>query len=184
MLRGVPVFMIVALFLSAACGGSGNSGGNQSGAPSPAANQNGGITPAPVGCSATPALVPATIPGVPTVPPAAQKVTTTDGLQYIELASGSGPQAQAGHMVSVHYTGWLPNGTKFDSSRDRNQPFSFTLGAGQVIKGWDEGVAGMHVGEQRRLIVPPNLAYGPQSVGAQIPLCATLIFDVELLSVS
>jgi FKBP-type peptidyl-prolyl cis-trans isomerase len=106
-----------------------------------------------------------------------------NGLQYIDAAEGAGPQAQAGQRVSVHYTGWLTDGTKFDSSRDRGQPFQFGLGAGQVIKGWDTGVAGMRVGGQRRLIVPPELGYGARGAAGVIPPNSTLKFDVELLDV-
>ena len=98
------------------------------------------------------------------------------------MKEGAGDVAKAGDMVSVHYTGTLTNGSKFDSSRDRGQPFSFPLGAGQVIKGWDEGVAGMKVGGQRKLIIPPTLGYGSQDMGV-IPPNSTLNFDVELLSV-
>lgn len=104
---------------------------------------------------------------------------------------GEGAQAAAGHDVSVHYTGWLydeaapeSKGKKFDSSRDRNDPFDFPLGAGHVIKGWDEGVAGMKVGGQRTLIIPANMGYGARGAGGVIPPNATLVFDVELLGVS
>jgi FKBP-type peptidyl-prolyl cis-trans isomerase len=110
--------------------------------------------------------------------------TTPSGLQYWDVVVGTGPTAAAGNNVSVHYTGWLTTGQKFDSSRDRNQPFSFPLGAGQVIKGWDEGVAGMKVGGKRQLKIPPELGYGPNGAGGVIPPNATLIFDVELLDVS
>ena len=110
-------------------------------------------------------------------------VTTASGLQYVILQQGNGTVAQPGHMVSVHYTGWLTNGTKFDSSVDRGQPFQFALGAGQVIKGWDEGVSGMKIGEKRKLIIPPNLGYGERGAGGVIPPNATLVFDVELLGV-
>jgi FKBP-type peptidyl-prolyl cis-trans isomerase len=110
-------------------------------------------------------------------------VTTASGLQYQILQPGDGPVAKAGQIVSVHYTGWLTDGTKFDSSVDRGQPFQFTLGAHQVIAGWDEGVAGMKVGEKRKLTIPSNLGYGAQGAGGVIPPNATLIFDVQLLGV-
>jgi FKBP-type peptidyl-prolyl cis-trans isomerase FkpA len=108
---------------------------------------------------------------------------TPSGLRYQDVAVGSGTTATAGKTVSVHYTGWLPNGEKFDSSRDRNQPFGFTLGAGQVIAGWDEGVAGMKVGGRRKLVIPPDLGYGTAGAPPDIPPGATLVFDVELLDV-
>lgn len=107
-----------------------------------------------------------------------------------EVKAGDGAEAQPGQTVSVHYTGWLyepgaadRHGNKFDSSRDRGQPFQFPLGAGRVIKGWDEGVAGMKVGAQRTLIIPPHMGYGSRGAGGAIPPNATLIFDVELLGV-
>ena len=109
-------------------------------------------------------------------------VTTPDGLQYTDDQVGTGAVAEPGKNVSVHYTGWLMNGTKFDSSRDRGQPFTFPLGAGRVIKGWDEGVAGMRVGGKRTLIIPPDLAYGSRATGP-IPPNSTLKFEVELLDV-
>jgi FKBP-type peptidyl-prolyl cis-trans isomerase len=132
-------------------------------------------------------------------PPAANELNTTPTeptsvsnesmnttqLQIEVLKQGSGQEAKAGNTVSVHYTGWLTNGTKFDSSVDRGQPFSFLLGAGQVIQGWDEGVAGMKVGEKRKLVIPPGLGYGPSGTpGGPIPPNATLIFEVELLAVN
>jgi FKBP-type peptidyl-prolyl cis-trans isomerase len=110
--------------------------------------------------------------------------TTASGLQYWDIVVGTGTTAVAGNLVSVHYTGWLTSGEKFDSSVDRGQPFSFPLGAGQVIKGWDEGVAGMKVGGKRQLRIPPELGYGAGGAGGVIPGNATLIFDVELLNVS
>jgi FKBP-type peptidyl-prolyl cis-trans isomerase FkpA len=108
---------------------------------------------------------------------------TPTGLRYQSLAEGQGKEATPGKTVSVHYTGWLPNGEKFDSSRDRNQPFEFSLGAGEVIAGWDEGVAGMKVGGRRKLVIPPDLAYGTAGAPPDIPPGATLVFDVELLDV-
>ena len=106
-----------------------------------------------------------------------------DGLKITDDQLGTGTEAQAGKTVSVHYTGWLLDGTKFDSSKDRNQPFSFPLGRGQVIKGWDEGVAGMKVGGKRTLVIPPDLGYGARGAGGVIPPNATLKFEVELLDV-
>jgi len=113
--------------------------------------------------------------------PEANVITTASGLQYQILQPGDGAVAKAGQLVTVHYTGWLTDGTKFDSSVDRGQPFQFTLGASQVIKGWDEGVAGMKIGEKRKLTIPANLGYGSQGAGGVIPPNATLVFDVQLL---
>jgi FKBP-type peptidyl-prolyl cis-trans isomerase len=112
-----------------------------------------------------------------------KKVTTKSGLTYEDKKVGSGPVAKAGQTVSVHYTGWLTNGTKFDSSRDRNEPFVFHLGAGEVIPGWDEGVQGMKVGGVRKLTIPPALGYGSRGAGSAIPPNSTLVFEVELLEV-
>lgn len=105
------------------------------------------------------------------------------GLQYEELVVGTGAQPKAGQQVLVHYTGWLTNGDKFDSSVDRQKPFQFTLGAGEVIKGWDEGVGSMRVGGKRKLTIPPDLAYGDRGAPGAIPPNSTLIFEVELLGV-
>ena len=110
-------------------------------------------------------------------------VTTESGLKYEDLTVGDGAEATAGRTVSVHYTGWLTDGQKFDSSRDRNDPFAFVLGGGMVIKGWDEGVQGMKVGGVRRLTIPPQLGYGVRGAGGVIPPNATLVFEVELLDV-
>ena len=110
-------------------------------------------------------------------------ITTKSGLKYIEQKVGDGKEAKAGNVVEVHYTGTLKDGKKFDSSRDRGKPFSFELGAGQVIKGWDEGVAGMKVGGKRLLTIPPELGYGARGAGGVIPPNATLLFEVELLKV-
>src|SRR6204780_543776 len=116
---------------------------------------------------------------------AAGEVTTSSGLRIIDVKPGTGPVPQAGQTVTVNYTGWLfvdgKKGKKFDSSLDRGQPFSFTLGQGQVIKGWDEGVATMRIGGKRTLIIPPDLGYGERGAGGDIPPGATLIFDVDLL---
>ena len=113
--------------------------------------------------------------------------TTASGLQYTDTQIGSGDEAKAGQSVTVHYTGWLYNdgvqGKKFDSSKDRGDPFVFSLGAGMVIKGWDEGVAGMKIGGARTLIIPAALGYGARGAGGAIPPNATLKFDVELLGV-
>ena len=108
--------------------------------------------------------------------------TTPSGLQYRDDAVGEGQEAKAGDRVSVHYTGTLQDGSKFDSSRDRGQPLQFPLGAGHVIKGWDEGVAGMKVGGRRKLVIPPSLGYGNDANGP-IPAGSTLVFDVELCGV-
>ena len=115
-------------------------------------------------------------------------VMTASGLQYEDIQVGSGAEAAAGQYVTVHYTGWLQNpdgsaGKKFDSSKDRNDPFQFPLGAGNVIKGWDQGVQGMKVGGVRKLIIPASLGYGARGAGGVIPPNATLIFEVELLGV-
>lgn len=110
-------------------------------------------------------------------------VTTTSGLKYIDLVVGKGVSPTKGKKVKVHYTGTLENGTKFDSSVDRNEPFVFIIGEGQVIKGWDEGVMSMKVGGKRKLVIPSNLGYGARGAGGVIPPNATLLFDVELLDV-
>uniref|UniRef100_B8HUH5 Peptidyl-prolyl cis-trans isomerase n=1 Tax=Cyanothece sp. (strain PCC 7425 / ATCC 29141) TaxID=395961 RepID=B8HUH5_CYAP4 len=113
----------------------------------------------------------------------ADYTTTPSGLKYRDLVVGTGAMPKRGQQVIVQYTGTLMNGTKFDSSRDRGQPFQFRIGVGQVIKGWDEGVGTMRVGGQRELVIPPDLAYGSRAVGGVIPANSTLKFDVELLGI-
>jgi peptidylprolyl isomerase len=128
----------------------------------------------------------ALVPAVPNVARAAQPKTVLlpNGLKVIDLRVGTGAVAKSGDNVRVHYVGTLLNGTKFDSSRDRNEPFEFPLGGGRVIQGWDEGVAGMRVGGQRKLIVPSELGYGAQGAGDKIPPNATLVFTIELLAIT
>ncbi len=138
--------------------------------------------------AAPPAATPAPETAVKPESPAnaatdADLTTTPSGLKYKDLVAGDGPVAETGMTATVHYTGWLTDGTKFDSSLDRGQPFSFQLGAGQVIRGWDEGVKGMRVGGKRKLVIPSNLGYGSQGAAGVIPPGATLVFEVQLLGV-
>ncbi|MGA2449373.1 MAG: FKBP-type peptidyl-prolyl cis-trans isomerase [Polyangiaceae bacterium] len=132
--------------------------------------------------SAAPSIAkaPAAPPSTPPTPPAAP---SEGRLSVTTLAPGKGPSAHPGDRVSVHYVGTLTDGSRFDSSRERNQPFEFTLGRGQVIRGWDQGVDGMKTGEKRRLVIPPSLGYGPRGAPPKIPPNATLVFEVELLKV-
>lgn len=124
-------------------------------------------------------------PAAPAQEAAGEEVTTTSGLKYQELVLGSGEQqVKAGDSVTVHYTGWLEDGTKFDSSLDRGEPFEFVVGMGMVIPGWEEGLLGMKVGGKRKLIIPPDLGYGARGAGSVIPPNATLIFEVELLALN
>jgi peptidylprolyl isomerase len=140
-------------------------------------------TPRPSPAAARASASPAAASSLPTVPPGTPDLTTLpDGLKYQDITVGSGAQPTSGQKVTVNYTGWLENGTKFDSSLDRNMPFTFTLGQGQVIKGWDEGVAPMKMGGKRRLVIPAALAYGASGRPPTIPPNATLIFDIDLLS--
>ncbi|MBX7212550.1 MAG: FKBP-type peptidyl-prolyl cis-trans isomerase [Thermoflexales bacterium] len=150
-----------------------------------------GRNASPAAAAPAPAAVPTTGPARPAAttaakPPATAEgsVTTASGLSYIDTKVGTGARPQKGQTVVVHYTGYLDNGTVFDSSRQRNQPFEFALGTGAVIKGWDEGIATMNVGGIRKLIIPPALAYGAAGAGGgRIPPNARLTFDVELLSI-
>lgn len=135
---------------------------------------------APVATPAADAAAPAD--AATSAPQAAAEQTLPSGTRYTDLIVGTGNEAQAGNVVSVHYTGTLEDGTKFDSSRDRNQPFDFPLGGGQVIKGWDEGVAGMKVGGRRSLVIPADQAYGNRQMGP-IPPNSTLLFEVDLLAI-
>ncbi len=137
--------------------------------------------------SASIAALAASVAALAATTAAAQQAVLPGGTRVTEVKAGTGGIAEPGKAVAVHYTGWLyidgGKGTKFDSSRDRGQPFIFTLGLGEVILGWDEGVAGMKIGGQRTLIVPPEAGYGERGAGGVIPPGATLIFDVELLAV-
>ena len=135
-------------------------------------------------CSQKETAAPQATEGRQVLPAQAKPVTTASGLTYIDLAVGNGPSPTAGKPVKVHYTGWLENGTKFDSSVDRGQPFVFTIGTGEVIPGWDEGVMTMKAGGKRKLIIPARLGYGAAGAGGVIPPNATLIFEVELLEVA
>lgn len=134
--------------------------------------------------SAAPLFAEATaVPGIPPLPAAIQWHTTPSGLQYADTAIGKGELPRDGQVVVVHFSGWLDDGTRFDSTRERGKPFGFPLGSGQVIKGWDEGVRTMKVGGKRRLIVPPALGYGERGLGALVPPNARLVFDIELVKI-
>jgi len=179
--------LAASVALAAACGGSDS---NSSSATKPAgggATQvTGGVKPsssATAGQATTASAQPSdgNAPGIPELK--GEIVTTASGLRYIDEKVGDGASPKANQAVTVHYTGWLTTGKKFDSSRDRNQPFTFNIGQGRVIKGWDEGVATMKIGGKRRLIIPASLGFGAGGSQPAIPGIATLIFDVELLSV-
>jgi FKBP-type peptidyl-prolyl cis-trans isomerase len=119
----------------------------------------------------------------PASPPAARENVTPSGVRYVDLQLGQGDEAQLGKIIEVHYTGWLQDGTKFDSSRDREHPFTFRLGTGDAIKGWDEGLLGMRVGGKRKLTIPPELGFGKQGIGSVVPPSSVLIYEFELLGV-
>ncbi len=170
-----------ALLLPGLCGcGPKETADTETATPPPA------TTAAPVTAAPPVDTATATTPPGPAKSPGSGKVITTNtGLKYEEVKVGTGALARAGKTVKVHYTGTLTDGTKFDSSRDRGEPIAFPLGAGQVIPGWDEGIAGMKVGGKRKLTIPAKLAYGDSPPpGAPIPPGATLLFDVELMDVS
>jgi FKBP-type peptidyl-prolyl cis-trans isomerase len=177
--RSAPISLAIAFTLATACHPS-----DRSGAGTATAQSTPDTTASAAPASGPPAAAAsAPITFAPSLGVDLSKMSkTASGLAYQDTKVGTGATAAAGQNVSVHYTGWLPDGTKFDSSRDRNQPFDFKLGAGQVIRGWDEGVAGMKVGGRRLLVIPPDLAYGPSGSGP-IPPNATLVFDVELLGI-
>lgn len=136
-----------------------------------------------IACSGNQAGIPDQAPDAPTTLTESQYTPISGGLKYHDLKVGTGTEAQKGKHVTVHYTGWLTTGKMFDSSINKKRPFSLTLGSGQVIKGWDEGIVGMRVGGHRQLSIPPNLAYGPDGYAGVIPPSATLIFEIYLTEV-
>lgn len=176
--QGLIVFPAVIAALALGCGQGEAPAKATPTAAAPAAAT--AVSAATVSAAAAAAATTGNAPGIPQLSATPQQ--TASGLRYIDEVVGTGATAQKGQTVGVHYTGWLTTGQKFDSSRDRGQPFSFSLGAGRVIAGWDEGVAGMKVGGKRRLIIPAALGYGAQGAAGVIPPNATLIFDVELLA--
>jgi len=175
--RNWPRALLLSLLLAfVACGCEKQEAARPEAPPAPRAEVQ---APAPEPAKESDAVAMARKLGAATTNPV---VTTASGLQCIDVKEGSGAAAQRGNTVSVHYTGWLVNGVRFDSSLDRGRPFSFPLGGGRVIKGWDEGVAGMKPGGVRKLVISPQLGYGSRGIGP-IPPDSTLIFEVELLAV-
>lgn len=136
-----------------------------------------------IACTKSEPVAPAATAVKDAAAPASAMKKTPSGLQYEDLVAGSGNTPSSGKQVTVHYTGWLTNGTKFDSSLDKNQPFTFTIGKGEVVPGWDEGVMTMKIGGKRKLVIPPELGYGTSGAGGIIPPNATLVFEVILLDV-
>ncbi len=159
-------------------------GENATAAPAAASATSDSNAPSNPSSSTSGSTSPPSAPASEPAPAAAQEVTMPNGLKVQDLVVGTGAVAEPGMTVSVHYTGWLTDGTKFDSSVDRGQPYQFTLGRGDVIRGWDEGVKGMRVGGKRKLTIPSDLGYGAQGRPPVIPPNATLVFDVELLGVN
>ena len=182
MIRSTRWLAVLAVCALAGCNQSKNDTGTSSGSTSSSSTTSGSSATTTESSTGMGAGATTTTPA-PATAAAGKEVTMPNGLKIEDQVVGTGAEAGDGMKVSVHYTGWLTNGTKFDSSRDRNEPFEFTLGKGQVIRGWDEGVKGMKVGGKRKLTIPPDLGYGAAGAGGVIPPNATLVFDVELLGV-
>lgn len=173
--RWIPSLVMMA-FLAGACTPQNPPADTTTAPPPPAPVET--VTPPPAGDAGSPQVARMDGP-----PPAGDQKTLPQGVKYTVLKPGQGEKARKSQTVQVHYTGWLTNGREFDSSRGRGEPFEFNLGTGQVIPGWDNGVEGMQIGEQRRLEIPPEQGYGSRGAGGVIPPDATLIFEVELLDI-